>query len=226
MLGETWKQFTEQQIIDFCNKRGSRTFTLEEFNDDKKDLIVAFSSKNNHPFDKIRQQLQFLRNDGIITFEDNKGTYTLRRPAILKGELSDDEPLESDDCLSEAASKFDYENKLKPRKNNSQLEKREYTHETFARNRGWVKQAKETFGYHCLHPDCKNSFLKPDGKPYIEVHHIIPLFQYGEDGIWNLTVLCAHHHRMAHFAENIVKENLQKLFLGIINERLQQNSHP
>ena len=45
-----------------------------------------------------------------------------------------------------------------------------------------------------------NTFLKEDGSRYIEVHHIVPLHCGGEDGIWNLSVLCAHHHRMAHFA--------------------------
>lgn len=220
-LEKDWKQFTERLVVDFCNKRGMRTFSLKEFKSEYEDEILSFSEDNNNPFAKIRQQLQMLRNDEILSFVDNRGTYTLRRPIILEGELEDDAPIKDEDGLSEPKSAFDYEGKASNHTYNARLEKYEYTVETYARNRGWVKQAKDRFGHHCLHPQCRNSFLKPDGELYIEVHHIVPLFQGGEDALCNLSVVCAHHHRMAHFAENIVKEDLQKLFLGIVSERLQ-----
>jgi 5-methylcytosine-specific restriction endonuclease McrA len=220
-MKHTWKQFTETQVVDFCNNRGSRTFTLDEFQVERNDEIVSFRPTNNFPFDKIRQQLQLLRDDGIITFEDNRGTYTLRRPVFLKDELQEGAPLGLDTGFAETKNTFKYEDGTDNHNINILAEKREYTHETFARNRGWVKLAKDKFGCQCLYPSCSNSFLKPDGESYIEVHHIIPLFQNGEDALWNLTVVCAHHHRMAHFAENIVKDDLQKLFLGIVNERLE-----
>lgn len=220
-LEEDWRQFTERLVIDFCNKRGLRTFSLKEFQSEYENEIISFSEDNNNPFAKIRQQLQVLRKKEIITFVDNRGTYTLRHPVILEDELEEDAPIKLKGGLSESNSAFNYENRQNIQHSSLKLEKREYTHETFARNRGWVKLAKDNYGHYCLHPGCQNAFLKPDGEPYIEVHHIVPLFQGGEDAIWNLTVVCAHHHRMAHFAENIVKEDLQKLFQGIINERLQ-----
>jgi hypothetical protein len=139
----TWKAFTQELVIDFCNERGSRTFTLSELQEARAYDISAFSPENQHPFDKLRQQLQVLRNDGIITFEDNRGTYTLRKPAILKNELSD----------SVLQQEFVYE-PSKPATEAAPLRKREYIHEIFARDRGWVKQAKETFGHYCLHPKC------------------------------------------------------------------------
>lgn len=222
-MNETWKQLTERLIVDFCNKAGSRTFSLEEFQLAKSNEISSFSDNAKTPFATLRRVLQELRNEGIITFVDNRGTYTLRKPAILQGELEDNAPIGGIVGLAEDTSAFDYGIKINSG-DNIKLEKREYTHETFARNRGWVKQAKDTFGSFCLHPECQNTFLKPDGNPYIEVHHIIPLFKNGEDAIWNLTVLCAHHHRMAHFAEEMVKDKLQTLFLGIVNERLQEKS--
>lgn len=223
-MEKDWKQFTERLVVDFCNKRGLRTFSLKEFKSEYENEIISFSEDNNNPFAKIRQQLQLLRDDKIITFVDNRGIYTLRRPIILEGELEEDAPIKTESGLSEANSAFDYGKIVANQVSSSSLEKYEYTHETFARNRGWVKQAKDRFGHNCLHPQCGNYFLKPDGELYIEVHHIVPLFQGGEDAIWNLTVLCAHHHRMAHFAEEMVKDKLQTLFLGIVNERLQEKS--
>lgn len=92
-------------------------------------------------------------------------------------------------------------------------EKREYMVETYARNTGWKKLAKQTFGEYCMCENCANTFIKADGKPYIEVHHIVPLHKGGEDGIWNLSVLCAHHHRMAHFAREQQKQDLENYLL-------------
>jgi 5-methylcytosine-specific restriction protein A len=67
---------------------------------------------------------------------------------------------------------------------------------------------------------CANTFKKPDGSPYIEVHHIIPLYEGGEDAIWNLAVVCAHHHKMAHFADDETQKDLKKLFLKAVEFRL------
>lgn len=221
-MSETWKQFTERLIVDFCNKSGMRTFSLQEFQEAKENEIKAFSEIAKTPFATIRREMQTLRDEGILGFVDNRGTYTLRRPIILEGELVEDAPLKDMVGFSEPNNTFEYEQQIVSNSDISKLEKREYIIETYARDRGWVKKAKDCFGFDCLHPGCRNTFLKPDGERYIEVHHIIPLFQGGEDGLWNLTVVCAHHHRMAHFAETIKREELQKQFLGIANEKLQQ----
>lgn len=199
MRKENWKDFTRRIILDYCNERGSRTFTLQEFQIAKESEIISFSEANKHPFDKIRQQLQLLREEEVLTFVDNRGTYTLREPAILHGELS------------EEGVAFVHQ---------KEPNKQEYVRETFARDRGWVRQAKEKFGSYCLHPNCKNTFNKQDGLPYIEVHHIIPLFEGGEDAVWNLAVVCAHHHKMAHFADSETQVDLRKIFLKIVEKHL------
>lgn len=121
----------------------------------------------------------------------------MREPTILHGEL-----------MEESVA---YVHEKEPNK-------REYIREIFARDRGWVKDAKEKYGLYCLHPKCDNTFLKRDGMPYIEVHHIIPLSEGGEDAVWNLAVVCAHHHKMAHFADAETQTDLQKLLLKIVEK--------
>jgi predicted HNH restriction endonuclease len=215
-MTETWNDFTYRLIVDFCTKRGNRTFSLKDFQETYQEEIKAFRPATaKTPDATVRRELQALRNKGIITFHDkngNAGHYTLRKPVILEDEL--DSTLNAD-MLNEDAAIFTHENK-----NDSKLIKREYLIESFARNKGWVKAAKDTFGYYCIHPECANSFLKEDGIPYIEVHHIIPLHDNGEDGIWNLAVVCAHHHKMAHFSSHITQKELQKLFLSIVEKKL------
>lgn len=61
---------------------------------------------------------------------------------------------------------------------------------------------------------------EPDGTPYIEVHHIIPLCEGAEDGVWNLSVLCAHHHRMAHFADDTSKKQIRNFLQKEVDKRV------
>jgi len=134
-----------------------------------------------------------------LTFLDNSGHYTLRGIDLLDGEVEDEKVVE---IKAETP------------------EKREYLIETYVRNIGWAKRAKDNFGFYCMFPKCNNSFIKEDGSPYIEVHHIIPLCLGGEDGLWNLSVLCAHHHRMSHFADVKTKRYLRKMLLKEVRCRI------
>lgn len=45
-------------------------------------------------------------------------------------------------------------------------------------------------------------FIKVDGRPYLEVHHVIPLSQNGEDTVENAEALCPNCHREKHYGIN------------------------
>lgn len=194
----TWKDFVYKCVVEFCEEQGKRTFELQQLWASHKTQFENFSANNNNVEAKVRQQLQFLRDDGLLNFLDRRGTYTLKG-VILKGELEDDKVAEI---------------------SRSEPQKREYLIETYARNHGWVSEAKNKHGVYCLCRNCNNTFEKPDKTPYIEVHHIISLADGGEDSLWNLAVLCAHHHRMAHFASDEIRSDLQKFLLKEVQQRL------
>jgi 5-methylcytosine-specific restriction enzyme A len=40
-----------------------------------------------------------------------------------------------------------------------------------------------------------------DGSPFLEVHHLIPLAEGGEDTVENAVALCPNCHRQAHFGK-------------------------
>ena len=67
-----------------------------------------------------------------------------------------------------------------------------------------------------LSPSCI-TFLKRDGTPYLETHHVIKLSEQGRDKESNVIALCANHHREAHFGQNW--EALQDKFLAVISEK-------
>ena len=125
---------------------------------------------NHHIKAQIRKQLQILRNQKYIVFEDNRGHYTLMFGELLESEKADLGHLDV--------------------KTETDHEKREYLIETYIRRAAWAKEAKEAFGNRCLYKNCSNTFKKNNGEPYIEVHHIIPLCEKGENKLSNLSVLC------------------------------------
>jgi len=196
---QSWRDFVFKLVVNLCDERGKRTFTLQEFLDVNRSAVRRFHPSNRNPFAKVRQQLQVLRDEGFLSFVDGRGTYTLRGKELLKDEVEDERVAE---IRSQTPAR------------------REYLIETYARNRGWVKEAKDKFGSLCMYPECKNTFPKPDGEPYIEVHHVVPLFEGGEDAIWNLAVVCAHHHKMAHFADPDTCVFVSKLLQREVARRL------
>lgn len=183
-----------QFLIEYCNKQGSRTFSLKQLNNYYQDYSII-GINGNTPQATVRRLLQELRDkDNLLSFLPKKGFYTLGGGSL--DFLLDDE--------KEELKNID----LSKEKNKDKIE---YTRETYYRNTKIVKLAKQRLGLLCLYPKCNNTFFKEDKTRYIEVHHIIPLYKKGIDNIENLSVVCAHHHKMAHFADvktRIKVENL------------------
>ncbi|MEQ1739884.1 MAG: hypothetical protein ABL884_08255 [Methyloglobulus sp.] len=147
-------------IIDLCNSKGSRTFTLT-------DLMETFGDFNSieiggkTPQATVRRLLQELRDDKSITFLDNRGAYVLNGVDILKDEVE------------EKSIQLIYDT-------SAPIEK-EYLIETYARNRGWVKKAKEILGLNCLYPHAPIFSLK---KMERLISKFIILFRF----IWAVTM--------------------------------------
>ena len=221
-MAVTWKQHILSEVMDYCNQHGSRTFFLAEFLEERLAFLQAFRPENRNVAAKVRQQLQVLRDEGIIAFVNNHGAYTLRNLALLNHERTAIEQADIWEDLREpiAGLADNPQTPLQPNQIRVLPEKRKHFVETYVRDSGWARQAKQTFGTDCLICNCSNRFNKSDGQPYIEVHHIIPLCDGGEDGVWNLSVLCAHHHRMAHFADDDSKKDIREFLLEEVDGRL------
>jgi hypothetical protein len=48
-------------------------------------------------------------------------------------------------------------------------------------------------------------FIRSDGSPFLEVHHIQSLADGGPDTVWNAAGLCPNCHRECHYGQNIAK---------------------
>ncbi len=72
----------------------------------------------------------------------------------------------------------------------------------FVRNPFVVAAANIRSRGKCEMPKCQNSlFERDDGKPYLEVHHVVPLGENGDDTLSNVAALCPHCHRELHFGK-------------------------
>lgn len=71
---------------------------------------------------------------------------------------------------------------------------------TFVRNAYVIAGALVRANGACEMPKCKTSlFSKDDGTPFLEVHHVIPLSEGGDDALANAAALCPMCHRELHF---------------------------
>ncbi|OGP65406.1 MAG: hypothetical protein A2169_03355 [Deltaproteobacteria bacterium RBG_13_47_9] len=62
-----WKDLVLSEVVDYCNHVGSRTFSLKDFLQAKLEFFIQAKPDNRHIEAKVRQQLQFLRNENKIT---------------------------------------------------------------------------------------------------------------------------------------------------------------
>lgn len=108
----------------------------------------------------------------------------------------------SDEYITERAAR----SKGKPKKKKAERDE-------YVRNIYVIEAAKRRNNYKCEMPGCKyRPFLTGSGKPYIEVHHIIPLSEGGKDEMGNVAALCPKCHREQHYAKkkDIKRQILRK----------------
>lgn len=216
----TQRQQLLKAVIEFCEKQGSRTFALDEF---QARITPKLAREGNWatktPEATVRRLLQELRDkDKVITFIDNQGLYTLRGAILLPYEASDS----PSDFGSGGMEEIQRDIVRFVRKPRPTTEREEYVTETVRRRRdtGLVAWAKSFHGPNCMVRQCQNRFTKPGGEFYIEAHHINPICEDGQEVEENIALVCAHHHRMAHFADESSKSDIRNYLLKKVENRL------
>ena len=128
---------------------------------------------------------------------------------MMIDDVSTDDPIE----LEKRAESFSYLdlNALKERigKGNSNPERLETTTIKYKRDPRVVQYALKRSKGFCELCEKPAPFLKPNGDPYLEVHHIHHLADGGPDIIQNVAALCANCHRKMHVLS--LKKDIDKL---------------
>lgn len=80
----------------------------------------------------------------------------------------------------------------------------------YARSPAVVAYVRSRAAEACEMPDCRNMlFCRADGFVYLEVHHVTPLAEGGDDSIDNAAALCPTCHRAQHHA--VDRERLREI---------------
>ncbi|MES2414470.1 MAG: HNH endonuclease signature motif containing protein [Pseudomonadota bacterium] len=87
----------------------------------------------------------------------------------------------------------------------------------FVRNPFVVRGAAIRSKGKCEMPGCVTKlFCRDDGSPHVEVHHIIPLAEGGDDSMSNVATLCAQCHREQHLG---LHRNAKRVLLAAYRKK-------
>jgi 5-methylcytosine-specific restriction endonuclease McrA len=76
-------------------------------------------------------------------------------------------------------------------------------HDDFVRNPYVVAATVLRSNGKCEMPGCARTlFIRDNGTSYLEVHHVVPLAEHGDDTLANAAALCPHCHRELHSGKN------------------------
>lgn len=82
--------------------------------------------------------------------------------------------------------------------------------------------ALQNADYKCEYDETDRTFLRKNGKPYTEPHHLIPISRYVDfkcsvDVEENIVSLCSHCHNLLHYGRMVDKEKILK---KLYNDRI------
>jgi hypothetical protein len=113
-------------------------------------------------------------------------------------------PANDEDAIIEIAKKANRQTVFDlAKKATGKPARRTVRREDFVRNPYVVVAVLMRANGKCEMPGCTCPlFLRDDSSPYLEVHHVVPLGESGDDTLVNAAALCPHCHRELHFGKN------------------------
>ena len=181
----TWKDAVLLALNRLAKRYSSRIVTRQKILEEEIDqIILDTQTQGKTPEQTLSRTLQYLRDEGKLSFLDDRGTYEL----IF---------LENLNAL-DIASDYDYPPRAPT------------TVHRIRRDTKIVAQLKKRYGYRCQ--ICGHRIELKDGY-YCEAHHLRPLGQphNGPDVSENIIIVCPNHHVQLDYGALII--NLNELHL-------------
>lgn len=117
-------------------------------------------------------------------------------------------PVSEEQVFDELIKRLDKKNLMKKAASaGGQPAKRAIRRDDFIRNRFVINAAIWRSKGLCEMPGCKRKlFRRDDDLPYLEVHHVTPLSEGGDDALSNVAALCPHCHREMHYGKERISQ--------------------
>lgn len=135
------------------------------------------------------------RGDQVVIGNVGKQVFAYKLPSAP--DASDDIAVE---VVSRASKQTVYD---RAKRAKGKPAKKAVTRNDFVRDPYVVAAALQRSGGKCEMPSCTRSlFHRDNDTPYLEVHHVVPLAENGDDTLANAAALCPHCHRELHSGKN------------------------
>ena len=170
----SWLEAVRYELKRYKEEQGETVVTLRELYEFSEDRLATQFPDNKHIRAKIRQQLQYLRDNDEVEFLDEQGTYRIEVGSDIQEEKS------------ELAREFDREPRLTE-------DTAQYTEsQRRVRDYAFIELVREAYDSQCA--ICGSSRESPEGNPEVEAAHIYPKREGGSDDVRNGIALCKLHH--------------------------------
>lgn len=112
------------------------------------------------------------------------------------------------------------------RRRNKKPRRRKVSVWVYERDPNVVAYVRQRAQYKCEMPGCAwVGFVAEDGNLFVEVHHIIPLSEGGDDTPENAVALCPNCHRFLHYATETVRRGQRNALVAALKSKGVQVSH-
>ncbi len=157
----------------------------------------------------ISQLMKNAHSSGVITYLESLLNKSIPNPSYSsESSLSLESVIETQNNEEKKALKRSSEKRIELLKKADVIPQTAITSQTvFLRNQNVV--AEVLYRANGICQKCKKTapFLRDsDDRPYLEVHHIIPLASNGKDTVENAIALCPNCHRQAHYGKKSYNE--------------------
>ena len=147
-----------------------------------------------------------------------KGLHTIRVKLIPVGDgIRDNQNPISETEFPESIEEMRSNILLKQSENKKDKTTRSYLTKAYERDAEIKRYTLLRAVGECEYCKKKAPFLKKNGAPYLEVHHILRLADFGDDKIENVIGLCPNCHREAHYGSE--RDRIRKAMLLTVQSK-------
>ena len=229
---DQFPEITSKQITELVIKSKGKTFKTiggnSTFQASKEEKGIAFHVSTGKTrlhkwafLDRVMNRFNLIHSFKSSYYRDLtvNASYQLALIRELITESSNEEKLEKFDAYEKTPDRKELEErverlgrvKFRPKAKGNRNPKKIVTQaESYERDPLVVRDVLDRAGGTC--ELCKKDapFVRINGEPFLEVHHVVPLSEGGPDLIENAVALCPNCHREAHHGEyaNLIKEEL------------------
>lgn len=197
-----------------------RTLTIDILGNESGQLLVSYYKSLRTGASRAPEPRM---GKGIVAWVEIGDLLTLGRIGnevfFAKEQLSADEPMPDEIGRQLARSVDRAKIVAKAKLRTGPPAKRTRQINDFVRDPYIVAAALARANDECEMPNCKSPlFQREDNRSYLEVHHIMPLGEGGDDTLINAAALCPSCHRELHFGKLRLKKRAE--LKGVIDKKV------